>query len=175
MYVGRPQPHKNLGRLIEAYAQLKQSNPDLKLVLAGKKDALYRQHERAVKRQGITGVVFTGFVSEGQLRWLYEHTAAYVFPSLSEGFGLPPLEAMMHGAPVVSSNATCLPEVNGDAAVYFDPLDVANMAGQIAKVLGSEKLRHDLIAKGRKQAAQYSWRRMAEQTLDVYERVLEDS
>lgn len=172
MYVGRPQAHKNLGRLIEAFAVLKQSQPDLKLVLAGKKDALYKQHERNVKKLGVPDVVFTDFVSEGQLRWLYEHTAAYIFPSLSEGFGLPGLEAMVHGAPVVSSNATCLPEVYGDAALYFDPLDVANMADQISKVLASEKLRQELVVKGRGQIAKYSWRRMAGQTLEVYTHVL---
>lgn len=172
MYVGRPQPHKNLGRLIEAFAILKQSQPDLHLVLAGKKDKLYKRHERVVARLGISDVIFTGFVSEGQLRWLYEHTAAYVFPSLSEGFGLPGLEAMVHGAPVVSSDATCLPEVYGEAAHYFNPHMPEDMAEKIGRVTTNKKLRQDLIEKGRKQAAKYSWRRMAEQTLAVYKEVL---
>lgn len=172
MYVGRPQPHKNLDRLIEAFALLKQNHAELKLVLAGKKDVLYRHIATKIKYRDIPDIIFTGFVSEGQLRWLYENTIAYVFPSLSEGFGLPGLEAMVHGAPVVSSNATCLPEVYGDAAEYFDPLEVEDMAKKIGKVIDSAKKRDQLIADGKKQAAKYSWQRMAEQTLAVYKEVL---
>lgn len=172
MYLGRPTPHKNLSRLIDAYALLRSTHPDLQLVLAGKKDVLYERHEAEAARKGITGITFTGFVSDGQLRWLYEHCKAYIFPSLSEGFGLPALEAMQAGAPVVSSSATCLPEVYGDAAYYFDPLSVANMATKIAEVIDDEKLRQELITKGKKQAAKYSWKRMAEQTLEVYKQVL---
>jgi glycosyltransferase involved in cell wall biosynthesis len=119
-------------------------------------------------------VIFTGYVSEGRLRWLYEHAAAYVFPSLSEGFGLPPLEAMIHGAPVVSSNATCLPEIYGDAAHYFDPTDVSDMAKKIDDVLSNPKLREELVEKGKIQVKKYSWKRMTEQTLDVYKKVLEE-
>lgn len=172
MYVGRPQPHKNLERLIEAFALLKQTHPDLRLALAGRRDSVYKMLAKKSRGQGVPGVVFTGFVSEGQMRWMYENAAAYVFPSLSEGFGLPGLEAMVHGCPVVSSNATCLPEVYEDAAHYFDPLDVTDMASKIQEVISSQKLRQDLITKGRKQAAKYSWRRMAEQTLEVYNQVL---
>jgi glycosyltransferase involved in cell wall biosynthesis len=175
MYVGRPQPHKNLDRLQEAFTRLQSDHPDLKLVLAGKKDILYRKMSFKLKAHGTRNVIFTGFVSEGQLRWLYEHTTAYIFPSLSEGFGLPGLEAMVHGAPVVSSNATCLPEVYGDAAEYFDPLSVGDMAQAINKVLKNEKRRKQLIGLGRKQAAKYSWRRMAEQTLAVYQDALGES
>jgi glycosyltransferase involved in cell wall biosynthesis len=172
MYLGRPLPHKNLGRLIQAFAELKQKYPDLKLVLAGKKDALYEMHERDAAEQGMQNIIFTGFVSEGQLRWLYENCQAYVFPSLSEGFGLPGLEAMIHGAPVASSNATCLPEVYDDAAHYFDPLSVEDIARAISDILDNDTLRQELIDKGAIQAAHYSWARMAEQTLDVYNRAL---
>lgn len=172
MYLGRPQPHKNLGRLIEAFKLLKQSQPDLQLALAGKKDTLYERYAEQIKTAGIDDVVFTGFISEGQLRWMLENCQAYVFPSLSEGFGLPGLEAMTHGAPVVSSNATCLPEVYGDAAHYFDPLNVQDMAAKIGDVLDNAQLRQQLVEKGRAQAAKYSWQRMAEQTLAVYDSVL---
>jgi glycosyltransferase involved in cell wall biosynthesis len=172
LYVGRPFPHKNLWRLIEAFELLKQTHPNLKLVLAGKKDLQYERHEKKVIKKGINGVIFTGFVSEGNLRWLYENCQAYVFPSLSEGFGLPALEAMAHGAPVVSSNATCLPEIYGQAAYYFDPLDVADMATKINDVLSEDKLRSKLVAVGQKQAAKYSWERMAKQTIDIYQRAL---
>jgi len=172
MYVGRPLPHKNLGRLIEAFELLQKDYPELRLILAGKKDVLYERIEKKVGDAGIKNVIFTGFVTEGQLRWLYEQASAYVFPSLSEGFGLPGLEAMAHGAPVVSSDATCLPEIYGDAAHYFDPKDPADMATKISEVLASSALRDQLITKGRLQAAKYSWRRMAEQTLEVYKQVL---
>lgn len=175
MYVGRPLPHKNLPRLIAAFGELKKTRPELKLVLAGKKDVLYGRIEKQADAAGVKDIVFTDFVSEGQLRWLYENCAAYIFPSLSEGFGLPGLEAMMHGAPVVSSNATCLPEVYSDAAHYFDPLDVKDMAAKIGEVLNSAELRQELIAKGKEQVKKYSWRRMAEQTLAVYKKVLQNS
>lgn len=172
LYAGRPQPHKNLWRLVEAFELLKDDYPDLKLVMAGKKDVLHERLEARVKRQDLKGVVLTDFVSEGQLRWLYENAAAYVFPSLSEGFGLPALEAMVHGAPVVSSNASCLPEIYGDAAHYFNPLDTKDMAKKINEVLSDKILRAKLIKAGHKQSAKYSWQRMAEETLAVYREAL---
>ena len=103
---------------------------------------------------------------------MYENTAAYVFPSLSEGFGLPALEAMAHGAPVLSSNATCLPEIYGRAAVYFNPRSTSDMARKINLVISDKKLRGTMIVRGRAQAAGYSWRRMAQQTLKIYDEAL---
>lgn len=172
MYVGRPTLHKNLGRLIDTFTVLQQTRPELHLVLVGKTDANYREHAARVKREAITNIIFTDYIGEGQLRWLYEHCLAYVFPSLSEGFGLPPLEAMTHGAPVVASNTTCIPEILGSAAHYFDPLDVQDMASKISEVLGDKQLRQKLISLGKKQVKKYSWRRMAEQTLEVYKQAL---
>lgn len=174
MYVGRPLPHKNLGRLIQAFQILKRTQPDLKMVLAGKKDSLYKQYAKDVEALDIDDVIFTGFISDGQLRWLYEHTAAYVFPSLSEGFGLPGLEAMAHGAPVVSSNYTCLPEVYGGAAEYFDPMSASEIAVAIERVLKNKERANKLRELGKKQAAKYSWKKTAEQTLAVYRDVLGD-
>lgn len=173
MYVGRPTPHKNLGRLIDAFALMQKSRPELHLVLAGKKDVNYEGHAAEVKAKGISNVIFTDFISDAQLRWLYEHCSAYVFPSLSEGFGLPGMEAMVHGAPVVSSNATCLPEVYGDAAYYFDPLNVEEMAAKIGEVVDDPILREDLCEHGKKQAKKYSWDKMAKETLAVYKRALD--
>jgi len=172
MYVGRPTPHKNLERLIEAFKLLQKDRPKLYLVLAGKKDANYKRHEAKVKADNTQNIIFTDFVTDAQLRWLYEHCAAYVFPSLSEGFGLPGLEAMAHGAPVVSSSATCLPEVYGDAVHYFNPLDSADIAAKIGEVIDDPTLQAALIKKGKAQAAKYSWQRMAKQTLAVYENIL---
>lgn len=187
LYVGRPQPHKNLSRLIEAFVLLQKKHPKLKLVLAGKKDVLFDHHEKRAIDLGLnpdpsttnnklqtknSSVIFTDFVSEGQLRWLYENCRAYVFPSLSEGFGLPGLEAMAHGAPVVSSSATCLPEVYGHAAHYFSPYSVKEMAEKIDDVLSNKTLRTKLIKNGYQQIKKYSWARMAKQTLEVYNKVL---
>ncbi len=173
MYVGRAMPHKNLKRLVGAFEMLKKNSPDLMLVLAGKLDANYKLVEALVSDKRLAhSVVFPGHVSEGQLRWLYENTAAYVFPSLSEGFGLPGLEAMAHGAPVVSSKATCLPEIYGDAAVYFDPLSTNDIARKINSVINSQSLRTQMIKRGRSQAARYSWKTMAKQTLEIYKQAL---
>lgn len=171
-YVGNPHPHKNLGRLISAFALLHESHPDLVLVLAGKKKSLYARYESDIKNREIPNIFFTDYVSESQLRWLYENTRAYVFPSLSEGFGLPGLEAMVHGAPVVASNFTCLPEIYGSAAHYFNPLDTDDMASKIGQVIDDKKLRDELIAKGKMQAGKYSWAKMASQTLQIYEQEL---
>lgn len=172
MYIGRPLPHKNLLRLIEAFQIVQKQFPDLWLALAGKKDILYQRIESDVKARGVSNVLFTDFISEGELRWMYEHCQAYTFPSLSEGFGLPALEAMRHGAPVVSSNATCSPEIYGDAALYFDPLNPADIAQKIAMMLSDNNLRQTFIAKGYAQASKYSWERMAQQSLAVYKQVL---
>lgn len=172
MYVGRPNPHKNLYRLISSFIELKKLYPDLFLVLAGKKDSNYRKIAKWVSDRGVEGVIFTGFVSDAQLKWLYENTQAYTFPSLSEGFGLPGLEAMRHGAPVVSSNATCLPEIYGNAAVYFDPYDTADMTVKISSVIKNQRKSQDLIQKGYDQIKQYSWKKMAKETLEIYNNAL---
>ena len=172
MYVGRPLPHKNLSRLVEAFAVLKQKNPDLRLVLVGKKDALYKALEKDVRNQGIPGVIFTDFISDSKLRWLFQHAQVYAFPSLSEGFGLPGLEAMVEGCPVVSSNATCLPEVYKDAVLYFDPLSTQEITETIQKVLDDPKLQKELRKKGHKLVDNYSWKHMAEQTLEVFTETL---
>ena len=172
MYLGRPMPHKNLWRLIEAFDSLKGMYPDLQLVLAGKKDKNYNDIERRVNSNGYNGIHFTDFVSEAELKWLYENCRAYIFPSLSEGFGLPALEAMAHGAPVVSSNATCLPEIYGDAAHYFNPEDKQSITTAIADVLGDKELREKLIKLGYEQVKKYSWRKMAQETLEQYKKAL---
>ncbi|GAC1387351.1 MAG: glycosyltransferase family 1 protein [Candidatus Saccharimonadales bacterium] len=174
LYVGRPQPHKNLERLLDAFAVVQQHRPDLYLVLAGKTDKAYSLLQQSAERKNIKHVIFTDWVSDGQLRWLYEHATAYVFPSLSEGFGLPALEAMHYGLPVISSQATCLPEVYGDAAAYFDPLDIQSMAETIEHVLNDPTLRQQLIDQAATHIQRYSWRRMAQQTLAVYDHVLRD-
>jgi glycosyltransferase involved in cell wall biosynthesis len=168
-YVGRAFPHKNLNLLIKAFENVNHRLPELSLVLSGKKEYYYEQlEEQANTSPARRNILFTGFVDDAELKWLYENTEAYVFPSLSEGFGLPGLEAMAHGCPVVSSNATCLPELYGDAAQYFDPKNVGEMADTIYAVVSDPTLQRKLVAAGREQVRRYSWQRMAQETLAVY-------
>jgi glycosyltransferase involved in cell wall biosynthesis len=175
MFNGRPHPHKNLYRVIEAYGLARGKYPNLLLVIAGKKDASFKSYTSFVNKLGLEdSVIFTGYIPDAQLKWAMENTQAYIWASLSEGFGLPPLEAMHYGAPVVSSDATCMPEVLGNAAHYFNPTDVNDMSEKIIDVLSSPKLRQSLIEKGKNQVKKYSWKRMAEQTLEVYKQVLDD-
>lgn len=172
MYVGRPNPHKNLENLIRAFAVIVKTYPNLHLVLAGSKDQLYERLEKKYEHV-VPNIYFTGYISDSRLRWLYENCEAYIFPSLSEGFGLPGLEAMSHGAPVISSSATCLPEVYGDAAIYFDPHDTDDISNKIITVLSNQKLRNLLVKRGKKRAKMYSWKHMAIETLSVYKSALE--
>ncbi len=167
-FVGRAWPYKNIQLLIDAYAIAKEKHPNLRLALAGKKESFYEELEAYAKGKGIKDVHFLGFVSEGELRWLYENATAYVFPSFAEGFGLPGLEAMIHGAPVLSSSATCLPEVYDDGALYFDPNSPEELAGLVNKLMTHPDLRRNLIEDGKKQTAKYSWEKMAKETHQIY-------
>jgi glycosyltransferase involved in cell wall biosynthesis len=168
LYVGQQSDYKNIKRLGDAHQALLKTHPGLGLVLVGSKNASAVKNESYFKNKQYTNILFTGFVDDAQLAWLYQHCQAYVFPSLMEGFGLPGLEAMSYGAPVASSNATCLPEVYGGAAHYFNPRDTANMTNAIEAILNNQTYRHELITKGYEQVQQYSWKRMALQTHAVY-------
>jgi glycosyltransferase involved in cell wall biosynthesis len=174
MYTGSAFPHKNLERLISAFDVLKEQHPELKLVLVGKREWHSKTLERWAKKnsQHFDDIIFTGFIPDEELKWYYQHARAYVFASLNEGFGLPGLEAMVHGCPVVSSNYSCLPEVHGDAAHYFDPEDVPEMAAKIDEVISSESLRKKLIEKGYENAKRFSWRRFASQHLELFKSLL---
>lgn len=168
LYVGQQSDYKNIKRLAEAHQKLLADFPDLGLILVGKLNDKAKSNKDYFEKQGFKNILFTDFLPDSQRDWLYTHCNAYVFPSLMEGFGLPGLEAMGYGAPVISSDATCLPEVYGDAALYFDPTDIDDMANSIRTVLTDESLRQELINKGRKQLTKYSWQRMAEQTHAIY-------
>lgn len=176
LYVGNQSDYKNIRRLMQAHRQLLQNNPELLLVLVGKltgkNGVSLRLNKEWAEQQNFKNIVYTDFVPDEELAWIYQHCATYVFPSLMEGFGLPGLEAMSCGAPVTSSNTTCLPEVYGNAAHYFDPLDVNDMARAITEVLQDAQLRHTLVQRGYEQSKKYSWQRMAEQTLAVYKQAL---
>jgi glycosyltransferase involved in cell wall biosynthesis len=173
LYVGQQPDYKNIRRLVQAHQKLLETHPDLGLVLVGRMNPDTAANKRWVESKGYRNVHFTGYIPDSQRDWLFARTKAYVFPSLMEGFGLPPLEAMAYGAPVVSSNTSCMPEVLGDAAEYFNPLDIDDMASAVARAIDDESKRQDLIARGHTQVAKYSWKRMAEQTHAVYLRVLE--
>jgi glycosyltransferase involved in cell wall biosynthesis len=171
MYIGRPQPHKNIARLMEAHARLVKKYPDLLLVLAGKIDSMYDTYKELATKLGTRDkVVFTGWVTDGEKRWLMERTIVFVASSLSEGFFISGIDAMSCGTPVASSNTSCLPEVHGKAAHYFDPYDVADMAQAIDDVMSDQKLRKQLIEAGYENIKRFSWEKMARQTLEIYER-----
>ena len=168
MYVGQQSDYKNIRRLGDAHQKLLKDHPNLGLILVGKKNASARKNERYFAAKNYRNIIFTDFIEDAQRDWLYAQCAAYVFPSLMEGFGLPGLEAIGRGAPVISSNTTCLPEVYGDGALYFNPKDIDDMARAINDVLTNDTLRQDLIQKGRAKLATYSWERMAQQTHAIY-------
>ena len=136
------------------------------MVLVGELDYFYQKIKR--RFGGVKGIVFTDFVSDEELAALYQNAAVYVFPSLCEGFGLPPLEAMAYDLPVVCSNSSCLPEILGEAAEYFNPESVDDMAGKIGSVLSDKNLQSRLISSGRERIKKYSWKKMAQETLKTY-------
>jgi glycosyltransferase involved in cell wall biosynthesis len=173
--VGSIQPRKNLARLIKAYASLRGDHSAAKLpklVLVGKCAWLYDQTLRALEESGVKeSVVLTGYVPESDLPALYTGALCFVYPSYFEGFGLPPLEAMKCGAPVIVGNRTSLPEVVGDAALAVDPFDVDAIAQAINLLISNSQLREELSVKGQKRAAAFDWQETARKTLMVYEEV----
>lgn len=169
-YVGNHGANKNLKRLLEAFSILKRD--DCQLILAGKTDPRRKPLYDLVGTLGLEGRArFIGAVPDEDLPHLYSMAKLFVFPSLQEGFGLPPLEAMACGTPVVSSDSTSLPEVVGDAAVLVDPADTGSIKDGMEKVLASPSLRSELKEKGLMRVKQFSWRVAAEKTLKVYEEV----
>lgn len=173
--VGSIQPRKNLARLVRAYARLRDERPGVKLpklVLVGKKAWLYDETLQVIEESGAGDqILLTGYVSESDLPALYSGAICFVYPSYFEGFGLPPLEAMKCGAPVIVGNQTSLPEVVGDAALMVDPFDEAEIASALARLIDNPDLRDQLRVKGLKRAAQFSWHDTARRTLEVYEQV----
>lgn len=172
LYVGNAYPHKNLERLIDAFSHLQKRYQRLHLILVGKHDFFYKRLIEYAKEKNVSRVLFPGFVPDSELGNLYARAKAYVFPSLYEGFGLPPLEAMARRVPVICSKSSCLPEVARDAALYFSPESRDDMIQAIEHVLDDPELRKALIKKGDAQCRRYSWQRMAEKTMRIYETVV---
>jgi glycosyltransferase involved in cell wall biosynthesis len=177
LYVGTIEPRKNLVALLEAFHVSRftfhaAGDTNLKLVIAGKKGWLYEGFFSKLRERGLEEeVVLPGYIADEDLPAVYSAASVFVFPSLYEGFGLPPLEAMACGTPAVCSNASSLPEVCGEAALLVGPTDVAALAQAMARVLSDEPLRATLRARGLAQAAKFSWERAALETLAVYREV----
>ncbi|MDI6778165.1 MAG: glycosyltransferase family 1 protein [Patescibacteria group bacterium] len=168
LYVGNAYPHKNLERLVLVFREIAKKHPHLHLVLVGKEDYFYKRLKKFVSENFAKNVIFADFVPDEHLGAVYREALLYIFPSLYEGFGLPPLEAMACGTPVASSNASCLPEILGEAAVYFDPEGMANMAETIERVIADGEIRKEIVAKGKEQIRKYGWEKMARETLEIY-------
>lgn len=164
-YVGNAHPHKNVEGLIKTFLRLKEDYPKLKLVLAGNDHYFW---QRIIKEFQYEDIIYAGLVSDRELVALYKNASMFVMPSLEEGFGIPILEAFACGCPVVSSDAGSLSEVGGDAVLYFDPKNIKDMGNKINLVLRSEKVRKELIKKGLERCNEFSWRKLAEKTLEVY-------
>ena len=170
LYAGNVKPHKNLERLIEAFHLVRKRGLDrLKLVLIGDEMSKYTALRRAVHQHQLHKYVrFLGYLPEETLAVMYRLAGVFVFPSLYEGFGLPPLEAMASGTPVVTSNVSSLPEVAGDAAVLVDPYDPRAIADGIYSVLTDEKLRRGMVHKGIARAGQFSWEQSVRRVRQIY-------
>jgi glycosyltransferase involved in cell wall biosynthesis len=180
LYAGNIRPHKNVIRIIEAFSALKTELekegrfPDLKLIIIGDELSKHPDLRRAVVRSGVSNDVrFLGFLPIDVLRIFYDTAKVFVFPSLYEGFGLPPLEAMAHGTPVVTSNASSLPEVLGKAAVLVNPENVFDIMRALHRVLLDQPLRERLKRAGYAQALAFSWESSVARILGVYRQVAE--
>ncbi len=170
LHVATIEPRKNLSRLLEAFQPLLAEWPDLKLVLVGKKGWLYESFFQKLQALGLEAcVIFPGYVEEADLAAFYQLAELFVFPSLYEGFGLGPLEAMACGAPVISSNSSSLPEVVGNAGLLVDPTDTAGLSQAIRRVLSDPELRQDLQGRALIQARKFSWQKAVDELEQVYQ------
>lgn len=171
LYVGNAYPHKNLEVLIEVAYRMKEAGraPEYQFVLVGKKDYFYNSVEELVQEKGLQDYFhFPGFVADEDLPHMYTQADVYIFPSLYEGFGLPPLEAMQYQVPVLAARTSCLPEILGNAAQYFDSADISGIIKSIDEIRTNTELQQELVNKGNAQVQKYSWEKMAEQTMNVY-------
>ena len=175
LHVGALQARKNLPTLLRAFAHLRQEAPDVTLAIAGRPTWHFAEIPQTVEALGLGGAVhFLGYVADADLPALYNAASVFSFPSLYEGFGLPVLEAMACGTPVVCSDASALPESAGGAALLVDPYDHRALADALGQVLSDQALADELRRRGLARAARFSWDRTAELTLAIYRRVLEE-
>jgi len=176
LYVGNVYPHKNLERFLLSFKNYLKENPvSLFLVLVGRMDYFFRRLKKYAEELKLSERVrFLGYVNDEELKFLYQNASLYIFPSLAEGFGLPPLEAMSQGLPVLSSNSSCLPEILGEAALYFNPRDVDDMKEKLKMALSSQSLQQEMRRKGFLQVKKYSWPDLAKKTFSIYNSVLKN-
>ena len=174
LYAGNIKPHKNLERLIEAFHIIRKGELEyVKLLIIGDEISKYAALRRTVHRYKLhKHVRFFGFVPDATLAILYRLARVFVFPSLYEGFGLPPLEAMASGTPVITSNVSSLPEVAGDAAMLIDPYETDAIAGAMRRVLMDDRLRDDMRERGLARAREFSWGRSVRRVREIYDEVL---
>jgi glycosyltransferase involved in cell wall biosynthesis len=172
LYVGTLEPRKNIPNLLNAYYKLKKQGINHKLVIAGGKGWKYKEIFETIEKLNLQNeVIFTGYVPDEDLPGFYNAADLFVYPSLYEGFGLPPLEAMQCGTPVITSNTSSLPEVVGAAGITVNPYDVDELANKMYEVLTNEDLRKEMSKKGLERAKLFSWKKCAEEHLKVYEEV----
>ena len=170
LYIGNAYPHKNLDALLCAFSLFLKTHPDAKLVLAGRDDVFYQRLQKDAAQLNLTDhIQFIPNPTDQDLAKLYRSATLFVFPSKCEGFGLPPLEAMSFNVPVVASNTSSLPEILGDAAVFFNPKDPQDIARAMEHVFDNPALQEELRKKGLECIKRYSWKNMAEQVLSIYE------
>jgi glycosyltransferase involved in cell wall biosynthesis len=171
LYVGTLEPRKNLTTLLDAYSQVARTS-DIPLIVGGGKGWLYQPVFERLEALGLRErVQFVGYIDEEDLPLWYAAATVFVFPSIYEGFGMPPLEAMACGTPVLTSNSSSLPEVVGDAGLMAEPTDVDALAAALLRLLHDTDLRHDLRERGLQRAQAFSWRTTAERTLEAYEAI----
>ncbi len=172
LYVGNAYPHKNLELLLKSFKLILQSKKDIRLVLVGRDDYFFKRLKDYSCQLGFSKeVIFTGYVPDQELPSLYRQALIYVFPSLAEGFGLPPLEAMQYQTAVAASSYTCLPEILGDGAAYFNPKNKHAIVDVLLDLIQDSNKRQILKNKGLVQVAKYQWTDMASQTLRLYQKV----
>ena len=171
LFVGTLQPRKNIARLIEAFAKVKSEKP-LELVIIGRRGWQFEEILAAPEKFGVSNrVKFLEGINDEELNVFYKHALCYILPSLYEGFGLPVVEAMQRGCPVITSNISSLPEAGGDAALYVDPTDADDIAEKISLLVGDKKMREDMVEKGKQQIKKFSWEKAAKETMEVLEDV----
>jgi len=172
LYVGTLQPRKNIETLIKAFEKIKKLYPEFKLTIAGKKGWLYDKIFNQVADLGLENdVYFTDYITNNQLVYLYKNAFCFVLPSFYEGFGIPLLEAMSYNCPVIASYSSSLPEVGGDAVLYFDPNNPLDLVEKIKMLKDDKKIRSEFIKKGRKRIKEFSWEKCAKQTLEIIKSV----
>ncbi len=168
LYVGNAYPHKNLERLVDAFQIFKKQFPQYSLVLVGKNDFFYQRLKKYIKLKKIDSIIIVDTLTDKELKTIYQKADLFIFPSLYEGFGLPPLEAMAENLPVISSQHGCMQEILGESVVYFNGKDVDNMVEVMINVIKNVKLRNKLKEKGKEQIKKYNWKKTALDTFKVY-------